>query len=521
MMEKVVTDDGDSDLDPEELVTAYIATKLRLHELQPVLSPSGSRKSKATAAKPSTNRSGAASTSPEVVRLQAKLKRIERDILFDRHDADSQWSKQLVEFERQRASRRRMGLTNGHDNEPRGIDDTSPRPQSANTEKSGASSEGDDSDVLGDFFAGLPEGEVDPETGKTNMTSESSDGVKTIVRDFGKWTGLSPRRVLEEACRSRDPQVRLRYQTTTSSTFAVKQRLDVAWSKGQESIIPPTVIPSISFSADPRSTSLEMKNISTPTSNMSEAFISTTALFVIFSSSPKDEKIYLRLPSVWRDLWIEYLDLKKEQQDSEHRASLGQLRALVRDRRDRAEEEGVVLTNGFKKRLAIGADNGSTNTASGELEPAAASNPDAEYFKRAWDQKSSAPAYQRMLTSRRELPMWNCKHQVLDAISQNQVVIICGETGCGKSTQVPSFILEAEMSSGKACRVYCTQPRRISAISLARRVSEELGERKNDLGTSRSMVGYAIRLESKVTNDTRLVYATTVRGPWSKKAKPG
>lgn len=53
------------------------------------------------------------------------------------------------------------------------------------------------------------------------------------------------------------------------------------------------------------------------------------------------------------------------------------------------------------------------------------------------------------------------------------------------------------------------EPRRISAISLARRVSEELGEKKGDLGTSRSLIGYAIRLESRVAAQTRCVYATT------------
>lgn len=53
------------------------------------------------------------------------------------------------------------------------------------------------------------------------------------------------------------------------------------------------------------------------------------------------------------------------------------------------------------------------------------------------------------------------------------------------------------------------EPRRISAISLARRVSEELGEKRGDLGTSRSLIGYAIRLESRVAAQTRCVYATT------------
>ena len=74
---------------------------------------------------------------------------------------------------------------------------------------------------------------------------------------------------------------------------------------------------------------------------------------------------------------------------------------------------------------------------------------------------------------------------------------------------VPAYILEHELSSGRSCKIYCTDPRRISAISLARRVSEELGERKGDVGTSRSLVGYAIRLESRMNSHTRLVYATT------------
>lgn len=79
----------------------------------------------------------------------------------------------------------------------------------------------------------------------------------------------------------------------------------------------------------------------------------------------------------------------------------------------------------------------------------------------------------------------------------------------GKSTQVPSFILENELSNGRNCMIYCTEPRRISAISLARRVSQELGENKSELGTASSLIGYSIRLESKTSKETRLVYATT------------
>ena len=74
---------------------------------------------------------------------------------------------------------------------------------------------------------------------------------------------------------------------------------------------------------------------------------------------------------------------------------------------------------------------------------------------------------------------------------------------------MPAYILEHELSSGRPCKIYCTEPRRISAISLARRVSEELGESKSDVGSTRSLVGYAIRLESRMNPQTRLVYATT------------
>lgn len=78
----------------------------------------------------------------------------------------------------------------------------------------------------------------------------------------------------------------------------------------------------------------------------------------------------------------------------------------------------------------------------------------------------------------------------------------------GKSTQVPAFLLENELSNGRHCKIYCTEPRRISALSLAKRVSEELGEKRDELGTSKSLVGYSIRLEANVSRETRLVYAT-------------
>ena len=79
-------------------------------------------------------------------------------------------------------------------------------------------------------------------------------------------------------------------------------------------------------------------------------------------------------------------------------------------------------------------------------------------------------------------------------------------TGCGKSTQVPQFILDDWLcgdSSADFCNVVCTQPRRISAIGVATRVADERGEKPGEV------VGYQIRLESKVSERTRLMFCTT------------
>ena len=247
-----------------------------------------------------------------------------------------------------------------------------------------------------------------------------------------------------------------------------------------------------------RNVHIEMISVSCPDSTQSEAFVATLALYIIFAQSPREEKVHLRLPPVWRELWSEMAQIKKEADDTSDREILRKLRYMIAQ--DERVESG---TNGLDQPLSIVEKHSKPhlNTDNSSIL--------SDSLKAIWSSISTARAYQAMLKSRQALPIWTYRRNILEAIEKNQVVIVCGATGCGKSTQVPAYILENELSKGRVCKIHCTEPRRISAISLARRVSEELGETKGDVGTIRSLVGFAIRLESHVTAQTRLVYATT------------
>jgi ATP-dependent RNA helicase DHX36 len=117
--------------------------------------------------------------------------------------------------------------------------------------------------------------------------------------------------------------------------------------------------------------------------------------------------------------------------------------------------------------------------------------------------------YSKMGEFRRKLPSWNYLDEIVRVIETNRVTVISGETGCGKSTQVPQFILDHYIreKKGSLCRVVCTQPRRISAITVAERVAQERGTRCGDRASS---CGYQIRLESRFPRDCgSILYCTT------------
>ncbi|CAN0528790.1 unnamed protein product, partial [Laminaria digitata] len=89
--------------------------------------------------------------------------------------------------------------------------------------------------------------------------------------------------------------------------------------------------------------------------------------------------------------------------------------------------------------------------------------------------RQRATGHQRMSAFRQGLPAWGHRGAIVDMVRDHQACLISGETGCGKSTQVPQFLLD-DPSIGPGCKMVCTQPRRISAIAVAERIAEERGE---------------------------------------------
>lgn len=96
---------------------------------------------------------------------------------------------------------------------------------------------------------------------------------------------------------------------------------------------------------------------------------------------------------------------------------------------------------------------------------------------------------------RRGLPAWEHRIEILEKVARSQVVLISGETGCGKSTQVPQFLLDAN----ETCRILVAQPRKLAATSLCQRVVQERGT---------TDVGFTVPMENSRAN-SRLIFCTT------------
>ncbi|XP_020969245.1 pre-mRNA-splicing factor ATP-dependent RNA helicase DEAH1-like isoform X2 [Arachis ipaensis] len=127
-------------------------------------------------------------------------------------------------------------------------------------------------------------------------------------------------------------------------------------------------------------------------------------------------------------------------------------------------------------------------------------NFDYEEMEDSLEKSRAKSALEALQEERKKLPIYPYRDELLQAVRDHQVLVIVGETGSGKTTQIPQYLHEAGYT--KQGMIACTQPRRVAAMSVAARVSQEMGVK---LGHE---VGYSIRFEDCTSEKTILKYMT-------------
>ena len=229
----------------------------------------------------------------------------------------------------------------------------------------------------------------------------------------------------------RDAACKITFAIISKSTFSFQHLLQIDWSVSQDLS---QLIHDSSIISDVAefSVKLQMKTVAAPVALQSESCISTIALYLIFGHSPKEEKAYLRLPPQWRDLWKEMSLFEKEHNDAVDRGVLRQLQNMITDTKPEADFSQLPASRSIERMTAKAesrVENGATIRVSEVVEV-------NDRIAKLWSSKSSSSSYRKMQKQRENLPIWNFRDRLLTVIEDNQVVIVCGETGCGKSTQV-------------------------------------------------------------------------------------
>ncbi|XP_062016320.1 probable pre-mRNA-splicing factor ATP-dependent RNA helicase DEAH5 [Rosa rugosa] len=181
--------------------------------------------------------------------------------------------------------------------------------------------------------------------------------------------------------------------------------------------------------------------------------------------------------------------------------------ALIKERREMRDQQQRAVLDSIPKDLNRPwedpmAQNGERHLAQ-ELRGVGLSAYDMPEWKKDTYAKAMSFGKRSSLSiqeQRKSLPVYKLREELIKAVNENQVLIVIGETGSGKTTQLTQYLAEAGYTTKG--RIGCTQPRRVAAMSVAKRVAEEVGCR---LGEE---VGYAIRFEDCTGPDTVIKYMT-------------
>ncbi|XP_015278713.1 PREDICTED: ATP-dependent RNA helicase DHX29 isoform X2 [Gekko japonicus] len=316
------------------------------------------------------------------------------------------------------------------------------------------------------------------------------------VRNFDytarSWTGKSPKQFLIDWCRKH-------YSKCPNPSFEKvpvgrywKCRARVIKSADDTMTVCPTILTEDSMQAQHLAATLALYNLT------------------------KGQSVHQLLPPTYRNVWLEWSDTEKKKEEENKTETNKPRDQFIAKLLNKLKQQQPQQQLESKAKVPEDAEDSWENLLSEEEEYNGRSleipvTDDLEPARTLFKKLQSTPRYQRLLKEREQLPVFKHRFSIVETLKKHRVVVVAGETGSGKSTQVPHFLLEDLLSneqSASKCNIVCTQPRRISAVSLATRVCEELGCESGPGGRN-SLCGYQIRMESRTGEATRLLYCTT------------
>ncbi|KAF8642409.1 hypothetical protein AX16_009674 [Volvariella volvacea WC 439] len=399
----------------------------------------------------------------QIAAVQGTISSIKNDVLFDEATAEKQYQREKGKLRDAALRARLRGESTDTPPQP-----PLPQPSTLNP----VSDALDDDDALGGLFDRPDDTIQDLESGSF-----------ITIRDLAipkNWSGHLPKAMLQEAAANIDRYAVVSYEVISGQSRAKRASVQVRWTAGGTD-------------------SWRMEDVACTSSQQAENYIATIVLHALtyppiegFPRGPSMQVSFRLLPATYRDLWYELEEGRKAKEELHNSQVWTNLRSLLSIKLQTRSKAAM------KERI---------NEYKLEAGPLKSSDSLADAVN-IFAARKLNPNYIEMLAYRSTLPIASYRNHIIDLLDQCPIIVLSGETGCGKSTQVPSFILEDRLARGQPCKIICTEPRRISAISLAQRVSRELGEVAGQAGNNGSLVGYSIRLENKVSRTTRLIYAT-------------
>ncbi|WVQ80786.1 hypothetical protein IAT38_002891 [Cryptococcus sp. DSM 104549] len=449
---------------------------------------------------------------PAMRRLKEKIGKVEKEYLFARKDADAILKVLKSQRDASAIAAKFKGLSTQASSAPSSPPaevEAPPAPTPPSAAEPPDVLAGSDSDAdsdSGGLFGGmLDEPAPPPPSSLGDDTATPASGNTSIkVRSMPipkqlSFAGTIPKNILKAALVKSGKQAVIAYARLSGGSRAARAALEIRWSAGP--------------SGGARRV-WKMEDIACDDLSEAENYVSTIALHSLDAEGVLSGVNWRTMPPAYRELWEELRVERKEREDGVKRGVWGMVKGLWErkavEKVEGKEGRGEARAGEGRGEARAGEGKGPAGTGAGKQDAQAEGKPDvfSAKLQADFERRRQTSAYQSMLHQRSTLPIASFRTQITSTLASHQVMVLSGETGCGKSTQLPSFILEDQLAQGRPCKIFVTEPRRISAISLAQRVSQELGDPRGAVGSERSLVGYSIRLESKVSRETRLAFVT-------------